>query len=90
MDRHRRVAEQRVEAGALRRHRVEPVERVGARKSIRQVKKSPSPASTAVAHGTTSRWRLRVRKRTPLAAIESTQAQSSSEPPWLDHIAVSL
>ena len=58
--------------------------------SISTVKKSPSPASTAVAHGTTSRWRWRVRYRTPLEAIESTQAQSSSEPPWLDHIAVSL
>ena len=58
--------------------------------SISPVKKSPSPASTAVAQGTTSRWRLRVRYRTPLEAIESTHAQSSSEPPWLDHIAVSL
>ena len=54
------------------------------------MKKTASPPSTAVAHGTTSRWRLRVTNRTAEAAIESTQAQSSSEPAWLDHIAVSL
>ena len=54
------------------------------------MKKSAIPASTAVAQGTTSRWRLRVISSTALAAIDSTQAQRSSEPAWLPHIAVSL
>jgi hypothetical protein len=58
--------------------------------SIRPVKKIPSPQSTAVAHGTTSRCLWRVANRTPLAASESTHAQSSREPPWLPHIAVIL
>ena len=49
-----------------------------------------TPASTAVAQGTTSRWRLRVMKRTAEEAIESTNAQSSSEPAWLPQSAVSL
>jgi hypothetical protein len=54
------------------------------------VKNSAIPASTAVAQGTTSRWRFRVIRSTALAAIDSTQAHSSSEPAWLPHIAVSL
>ena len=58
--------------------------------SIRPVKKAPRPISTAVAQGTSSRSLLRVANRTADEAIESTQAQSSSEPSWLDHIAASL
>ena len=54
------------------------------------MKKAPIPISTAVAQGTISRCLRRVRKRTALEASDSTQAQSSSEPSWLDHIAVSL
>jgi len=57
---------------------------------ISPMKKEPSAARMAVAQGTISRWRRRVMKRTPLEASESTQPQSSSEPSWLDHIAVSL
>jgi hypothetical protein len=59
-------------------------------KIISPTKKAPRPARIAVAQGTISRWRLRVMKRTALEASESTQAQSRSEPSWLDHIAVSL
>ncbi len=58
--------------------------------SISPVKKTASPPSTAVAHGTSSRRRLRVASRTPEVASDSTQAQSRSEPAWLDHIAVIL
>ena len=47
-------------------------------------------ASTAVAYGAMSRWRWRVRWSTTLEKIESTNAHRSSEPAWLDHIAVSL
>jgi hypothetical protein len=54
------------------------------------MKKEPIAASTAVAHGTISRWRRRVMKSTALETSESTHAQSSSDPSWLDHIAVSL
>ena len=54
------------------------------------MKNAASPPSTAVAHGTSSRWRRRVRKSTADEAIDSTQAQSSSEPAWLDHSAVIL
>ena len=43
-------------AGAGSRRR----ERVARSKSISPVKKTPRPTSTAVAHGTISRWRLRV------------------------------
>src|SRR5918999_1258174 len=49
--------------------------------SISPQKKAASPASTAVAHGTSSRCLVRVRKSTIDEAIESTQAQRSSEPP---------
>ena len=52
------------------------------------MKKVPRPISTAVAHGASSRCLLRVANRTADEASESTQAQSSSEPSWLDHIAV--
>ncbi len=58
--------------------------------SIRPVKKEAIPIITAVAQGTSSRSLLRVTYRAAPAAIESTQAQSSSEPSWLDHIAASL
>ena len=65
-------------------------EKGGAANSIRPMKNEPIPISTAVAHGTSSRWRRRVRYSTALAARDRTHAQSSSEPSWLDHIAVSL
>ena len=58
--------------------------------SISPVKNTASPPRIAVAHGTSSRRRLRVANSTPDVASESTQAQSSSEPAWLDHIAVIL
>ena len=58
--------------------------------SIRPMKKAPMPIITAVAQGTTSRSLFRVANRAALEASESTQAQSSSEPSWLDHIAASL
>ena len=59
-------------------------------KSIRPVKKAAIPAITAVAYGTISRSLPRVAKSAAEAAIERTQAQSRSEPSWLDHIAASL
>ena len=55
VDHHARVAEQRVEADALGRHRAEAGERVGVGNSISPVKKAPRPISTAVAQGTISR-----------------------------------
>ena len=58
--------------------------------SISPVKKAAMPIITAVAQGTISRSLLRVASSDRLATIESTQAQSSSEPSWLDHIAASL
>ena len=58
--------------------------------TIRPMKKIITPPRTAVAHGTTSRCRLRVMKRTAEEAAESTKAQSSSDPAWLPHSAVSL
>jgi hypothetical protein len=58
--------------------------------SISPQKKAPNPISTAVAHGTTSRSRFRVAYRTAEEASDRTHAHSSSEPPWLDHIAVIL
>ena len=64
--------------------------RASGAKSISPAKKAPSSIRTAVAQGTISRWRLRVANRTALEAIDSTQAQSSIEPAWLDHIAVNL
>ena len=60
------MAQQRIEPDALGRRGVEARERVrlGARRdepnSISPMKKTREPASTAVAHGTISRWRLRV------------------------------
>ena len=54
------------------------------------MKKLATPASTAVAQGTISRSLPRVAQSASEEAIESTQAQSSSEPSWLDHIAASL
>ena len=59
-------------------------------KSISPQKNAPSPIRTAVAHGTISRWRSRVAKSTTEEAIDRTQAQSRSDPSWLDHIAVNL
>jgi hypothetical protein len=59
-------------------------------KIIRPVKKVASPPRTAVAHGTISRWRLRVTYSTADEASERTHAHRSSDPAWLDHIAVSL
>ena len=58
--------------------------------SISPVKKAPNPMSTAVAHGASSRCLLRVANSTADEVSERTQAQSRSEPSWLDHIAVSL
>jgi hypothetical protein len=57
---------------------------------ISERKNAVTPASTAVAQGTMSRIRRRVTNRTTLEYTESSSAQSSSEPSWLDHIAVSL
>jgi hypothetical protein len=54
------------------------------------VKKAATPIITAVAQGTRSRSRWRVAYSAAAAAIESTQAQSSSDPSWLDHIAAIL
>ena len=55
---------------------------------MRPVKKETSPARTPVAHGTISRWRRWVARSTTVEAIDSTHAHRSSEPSWLDHIAV--
>ncbi len=52
------------------------------------VKNDARPMSTAVAHGTISRWRRWVANSTAEEAIDRTHAQSRSEPSWLDHIAV--
>ena len=58
--------------------------------SISPVKKTPRPIRTAVAQGAISRCLLRVANSTADDVSESTHAQRSSEPSWLDHIAVSL
>src|SRR5436190_15635097 len=58
--------------------------------NMRPQKKVARPPRTAVAQGASSRWRFRVANSTAEEAIESTQAHRSSEPSWLDHIAVSL
>ena len=58
--------------------------------SISPVKKTPRPISTAVAQGAISRCRRRVANSTADEVSDSTQAQSKSEPSWLDHMAVSL
>ncbi len=54
------------------------------------MKNAPKPSSTAVAHGATSRRRLRVRKSTRLDQIDSMQTHSSSEPSCEDHGAATL
>ena len=54
------------------------------------MKKTPRPISTAVAQGAISRCRRRVANSTAEEVSDSTQAQSRSEPSWLDHMAVSL
>ena len=59
-------------------------------KSISPVKKTPMPSMIEVAHGTMSRSLWRVTTRATVETIESTQAQSSREPSWLDHMAVNL
>src|SRR6266511_3889327 len=58
--------------------------------SIRPVKNAPSPINTAVAQGAISRCLPRVAKSTAEEVSDSTHAHSSSDPSWLDHIAVSL
>ncbi len=54
------------------------------------MKKTPRPISTAVAQGAISRYLRLVANRTADEVSDSTHAHSSSEPSWLDHIAVSL
>ena len=54
------------------------------------MKKEAIPAITAVAQGTSSRSLSRVAWSASEATIERTQAHSSSEPSWLDHIAAIL
>ena len=51
-------------------------------------KKAPSPSSTAVAYGATSRSRRRVTNRIRLDHSESSSSHSSSEPSCDDHTAV--
>ena len=58
--------------------------------SISPVKNTARPPRIAVAHGTSSRSFVRVIASTAEVAIESTHAHRSSEPAWLDHIAVNL
>jgi len=53
-------------------------------------KKPPRPSSTAVAYGAISRRRRRVRNRTALDQNDDSITQSSSDPCWEDHGAVSL
>src|SRR4051812_32779575 len=53
----------------------------------RAVKKAPKPSSVALAYGTTSLSRRRVRNRTRLDHSDSSHSQSSSEPSCEDHAA---
>ena len=58
--------------------------------SIRNRKKAATTPSTAVAHGAMSRSERRVRNSDALANSDSSVAQSSSEPSWVAHRAVTL
>ncbi len=54
------------------------------------MKNAPRPISTAVAQGAISRCLFRVANSTAEEVSDRTQAHSSRDPSWLDHIAVSL
>src|SRR3954452_23234307 len=59
-------------------------------KTSRAQKNDASAPRTAVAQGTTSRWRWRFTTSTAAEKSDSSHTHRSSEPDWLDHMAVSL